>query len=157
MTNSRSSPECGRQSLWRIVSFTATIGLCAFLFSAAVLDASGLPILAGPWGSGQEGYGRVKPKKIYNGGDPTGIVEHIHWITWGHSHAIGTGVAEYVGPHQDVAEGTLQRARIVLFQLGSCHGRSAYNAIEWYFPQHGDRFNAHQYINACTGQYYPRY
>ena len=145
-----------RWALRHLASLTLAVGVCS-VGSVAVVDASGLPILAGPWGSNQEGYGHVKPSKIYNGGDPTGIVEHIHWLTWGHPRAIGSGVAEYVGPHQDVAEGTLQSARIVLFQLGSCDGRRAYDAIEWYFPQHGDHFNPRQYINACTGQYYPRY
>jgi hypothetical protein len=63
--------------------------------------------------------------------------------------------AEWIGPHQDIAEGNQQPARIVLFQLGSCHGQRAYHAIEWYFPQHGQHFDLHQYINACTGTYYP--
>jgi hypothetical protein len=113
------------------------------------------PILAGPWGMGQKGYGHVKPSTIFNGGDPTGLVQHIHWTSWGGSRAVGAGIGTYVGSHQDVAEGTQQIARVVLFQLGYCRGRRAYNAIEWYFPQHGERFNPRQYINACTGKYYP--
>lgn len=144
-----------RRSLTRLVTAVTVTGLCLLAVTAAV-DASQPPILAGPWSSDQQGYGQVKPRKIYNGGDPTGLVNHIHWITWGNGRAIGAGSAEYVGPHQSVAEGTFQNARIVLFQLGRCHGRRAYDAIEWYFPQHGDHFNPRQYINACTGQYYPR-
>ncbi len=140
----------------RLVSLTVAVSLWSLILVSAV-DASGTPILAGPWGSNQEGYGHYKPRKIYNGGDPTGIVEHIHWITWGHARAIGSGIAEWVGPHQDVAEGTLQSTRIVLFQLRSCNGRRAYDAIEWYFPQHGEHFNPRQYINACTGEYFPRH
>jgi hypothetical protein len=42
----------------------------------------------------------------------------------------------------------------VLFQRGRCGGRLAYNAIEWYFPQHEQKFSAGNYINACTGTYY---
>ncbi len=58
-------------------------------------------------------------------------------------------------PHQFVAEGKFEKgASIVLFQLGRCHGRSAYNAIEWYFPRHDQKFSAGNYINACTGTYY---
>jgi hypothetical protein len=104
---------------------------------------------------GQKGYGHVKPHTIFNGGDPTGLVEHIDWLSWGGTRAVGAGIAEYVGPHQSVAEGTQQIAKVVLFQLGRCHGRRAYDAIEWYFPQHGQRFNPHLCINACTGTYYP--
>jgi len=44
--------------------------------------------------------------------------------------------------------------RFVLFQRGRCHGRPAYNAIEWYYPRHGERFSPGNYINACTGRYY---
>ena len=112
-------------------------------------------VLAGPWAPGQHGYGHVKPRTIFNGGDPTGLVKAIHWSSWGGPRATGTGTALWVGPHQIVAQGKFETgARIVLFQRGRCHGRSAYNAIEWYFPQHGQKFSAGTYINACTGTYY---
>ncbi len=129
--------------------------VCVGALSATTALAGQVPILAGPWGTGQKGYGHTKPTTIFNGGDPTGLVQHIQWKTWGDMQAIGTGTAEWVGPRQDVAGGTEQPARIVLFQLGSCRGRRAYDAIEWYFPQHGQHFNPHRYINACTGTYYP--
>lgn len=111
-------------------------------------------ILAGPWGSYQKGYGHSRPTTIFNGGDPTGLVTGIHWKTWGKAHAIGTGKAYYVGRGQAVYQATLQRARIVLFHRGTCHGRRAYNAITWYFPGHGQHFNARRYINPCTGSYH---
>ena len=132
---------------------TAVVCFGALLVSTAL--ATQVPILAGPWGTYQKGYGPTKPTTIFNGGDPTGLVQHIQWKTGGGTQAIGAGTAEWVGPHQDVAEGAQQPARIVLFQLGSCRGRRAYDAIEWYFPQHGQHFDPHQYINACTGTYYP--
>jgi hypothetical protein len=44
-------------------------------------------------------------------------------------------------------------AQIVAFHLGSCRGRSSYNAVEWFFPKYGESFNPRRYINACTGQY----
>ena len=40
--------------------------------------------------------------------------------------------------------------------LGTCHGRRAYHAIEWYFPRHDQHFSAGTYINACTGSYYDK-
>jgi hypothetical protein len=138
--------------LLRMLWLTAAIIAALSVASALAAQA---PILAGPWGMGQKGYGHVKPHTIFNGGDPTGLVEHIDWLSWGGTRAVGAGIAEYVGPHQSVAEGTQQIAKVVLFQLGRCHGRRAYDAIEWYFPQHGQRFNPHLYINACTGTYYP--
>jgi hypothetical protein len=41
----------------------------------------------------------------------------------------------------------------VAFHRGTCRGRRSYNAITWYFPQYGQKFNPHAYINACTGRY----
>ena len=70
--------------------------------------------------------------------------------------AVGHGLGLYVGPHQSNAEGRRETAKIVVFQLGYCHGRRAYEAIEWYFPQHGQHFDPREYIEACTDTYFPR-
>jgi hypothetical protein len=131
------------------IGLLGLLGLCAGGAAGA-----GEPVLAGPWSRSQEGYGHAKPMTVFNGGDPTGLVRRIHWSSWGGPQALGTGVSDYVGAHQSVAEGTPQPVKIVAFQLGLCHGRRAYDAIEWYFPQHGQRFNAHVYINDCTGSYH---
>jgi hypothetical protein len=32
---------------------------------------------------GGKGFGEVAPHKIFNGGDPSGLVTHIHWKHWG--------------------------------------------------------------------------
>lgn len=117
-------------------------------------EANDTPILAGPWSLGQKGYGQAKPKTIFNGGDPSGLVNRIRWSSWGGPHAVGFGIGLWVGPHTITLHGKRQPAKIVLFKLGTCHGRSAYNAIEWYFPQHEVRFDPGTYINACTGTHY---
>jgi hypothetical protein len=37
-----------------------------------------------------------------------------------------------------------------------CGGHPAYQAVEWYFPEHGEFFDPTTYINDCTGNYvYP--
>jgi hypothetical protein len=59
-----------------------------------------------------------------------------------------------VGAGQASAEGTREATEVVLFHLGHCHGRRAYDAITWYFPQHGEHFNPRSYINACNGSYH---
>jgi lysophospholipase L1-like esterase len=99
------------------------------------------------------GYGAVAPARVFNGGDPTGDVGQIKWQSWGKASAIGTGISEFVAPGQTVSEGTEESATIVAFNLGKCGGHSAYQAVEWYFPQEGDSFNPGTYINACTGNY----
>lgn len=144
-----------RRIVGRRVVLLGMAALAALAVGAAAEAAARLPILAGPWSSGQKGYGHVKPRTIFNGGDPTGLVEHIHWYSWGARHAVGTGTALWVGRNQIVAQGRFERgARVVLFRLGRCRGRRAYDAIEWYFPQHGQRFRPGTFIDSCTGAYY---
>jgi hypothetical protein len=125
---------------------------------APAAPQSNAPILAGPpVGSrasfDEEGYGHVKPSIIYNGGDPEGRIRHIRWLSWGGAQAVGTGISEYVAPGQIGAEGRPEAARVVLFHLGYCRERRAYDAVEWYFPQHGEHFRPRTYIDSCTGQY----
>jgi hypothetical protein len=101
------------------------------------------------------GFGQVRPKEVYNGGDPTGLVTSITWHGWGGAQAVGTGRSDYVGPNQSVAGGTVEPVRIVAFDLGTCRGRYMYEAVEWYFPQHGGTFDASQFEDICIGAYYP--
>jgi hypothetical protein len=104
---------------------TRTITVAANTHTAAT------PILAEPWSSNQKGYGEVEPRTIFNGGDPTGLMREINWITWGGPVAVGEGLNIYVRPNQSVAERTPETALVALFQLGRCHGRVAYNAVKW--------------------------
>jgi hypothetical protein len=108
--------------------------------------------LAGDFAHGQ-GYGQVKPSRIFNGGDPSGLVTGVVWSSWGGAQATGTGTAEYLGPNQTIAQGTEEPATVVAFDLGPCDGKLMYQAIEWYFPQHGQSFNPNTYQDICTGSY----
>jgi hypothetical protein len=101
------------------------------------------------------GFGQVRPKEVYNGGDPTGLVTSITWRDWGRGQAVGTGRSDYVGPNQSVAGGTIEPVRIVAFDLGVCNGHYMYASVEWYFPQHKQAFDAGQFEDACIGAYYP--
>ena len=126
--------------------------MAAALFLPSAAGAAPEPILAGPWAPGQEGYGHVRPSTIFNGGDPTGLVKGIEWLTWGGSRAVGVGTAFYVSPNQITAEARLAAAVVVLFRLGTCRGRRAYNAAQWYFPEYGGHFDAHERgYKLCTG------
>ncbi|MDA8196697.1 MAG: hypothetical protein M0019_05750 [Actinomycetota bacterium] len=99
--------------------------------------------------SGGLGFGEVEPTKIYLGGDPTGLLSKVQWSTWGGSSANGVGVGEYVGPSQVVAQGKLETATVVAFDLGSCNGIYAYQKVEWYFPGEGETFNPAHAITTC--------
>jgi hypothetical protein len=103
---------------------------------------------------GVSGFGHVRPTKILLGGDPTSLVEHIHWSDWGAARALGEGYAEYDWPGTSVAVNSISSAALVVaFNLGSCRGHRSYNALEWYFPEDGQHFDPRKYLNACTGEF----
>ena len=101
------------------------------------------------------GFGQVRPSRVYLGGDPTGDIRNIVWVAWGGGRATGTGTSYYVAPGQPTSSATAETATIVAFDPGTCHGGPAYQAVEWYFPQHGGYFDPGAYVNACTGAYSP--
>ena len=105
-------------------------------------------LAAYPHGSG---FGQVMPAAISNGGDPTGAVASMFWSSWGGPTANGSGISDYVAPGQSVAQGSQQRATIVAFDLGYCSGHYMYQAVEWFFPPHGQTFDPQTAENICTG------
>jgi len=133
----------------------AVVLACAGCAGSPAQQQAAVPTLGRPAGvfARGEGFGQVRPSRIFNGGDPTGLVTHITWKSWGGARASGTGTSDYVGPGQSVATGTPQPVTVVAFSRGACHGRYMYRAVEWYFPGHGQRFSPHRYENICTGSY----
>jgi len=124
---------------------------------ASGAPTAGVPTLGQPTGvfAHGVGFGQVKPPEVFNGGDPTGLVTHVTWRSWGGSQAVASGVSDYVGPGQPVVGGTEEPATVVAFDLGTCDGKLMYRAVEWYFPQHHQAFNPGQYEDICTGTYVP--
>lgn len=110
------------------------------------------PVVGTSWGPGLQGYGQVEPQTISNNGDPASLITHITWSSWGGATAYGTGLATWVPPGQPAANGVQEQATVVVFNLGTCAGQQSYNAVEWYFPQHGQQFSSHGYYDSCTGQ-----
>jgi hypothetical protein len=119
----------------------AIVLVCAGCAGSPGHQQAALPTLGRPAGvfAHGEGFGQVRPSGIFNGGDPTGLVSHITWKSWGGARASGTGTSDYVGPAQSVATGTQQPVTVVAL----------------YFPSHGQRFNPHRHENICTGTYVP--
>jgi hypothetical protein len=115
--------------------------------SAAAVPTLGRPPTGTP---GNKGFGKVKPSVIYLGGDPTGLVQHIVWKSWGGSRAVGTGTGWYVPPTSDVAGGQHEQATVVAFNLGTCDGELMYRAVDWYFPQYGQTFHSNEGERICA-------
>jgi hypothetical protein len=123
--------------------------------SSGTGGGTGSPVLGAPgaFGPSGVGFGQVEPAAIALGGDPTGIVTGITWQSWGGAQAMGMGRATYVGPGQSVAQGTMETAAVVAYDLGTCKGVPAYLLVTWYFPAQGQTLQngAIPAINACAG------
>src|SRR5215472_10733889 len=101
----------------------AVVLICAGCASSPGQQQAAVPTLGRPAGlfAHGEGFGQVRPSKIFNGGDPTGLVSHITWKSWGGTRAYGTGTSDDVGSSQTVDSGTEERVTIVAFDRGTCH------------------------------------
>jgi hypothetical protein len=134
----------------------AAATLCAAACAAHAAAATPSLVLGGPWGTSQKGYGKARPATIFNGGDPTGLVEHIRWKHWGGATAIGSGRAYFVWPGQGVASGsTRARAVVVAFGRRRCHGRRVYQHLTWYFPAYGEQLHRADAYDLCAKNVYP--
>jgi hypothetical protein len=107
-----------------------------------------MPDGVGGGGPPAKGFGRVRPREIFFGGDPSGLVCHISWTSWGGQFAVGTGTGLYIGPHQGVSQGHPAPAVIVLYHLATWHGRPAYTRLNWYFPQGGSTYGGVSHCSA---------
>jgi hypothetical protein len=80
----------------RFVLATLTLALLLTTSSLAASDtAAASPVVLGSpafAGHGAEGWGTSRPRRFYNGGDPSGLVKEIQWTSWGGESAIGYGL-----------------------------------------------------------------
>lgn len=139
---------------WPVAGLIATAAIAGCTPGAASSSGqNAVPVLGRPAGlfAHGTGWGKAKPTEIFNGGDPTGLVTHVRWSSWGGNTASGTGISDW--PYPSVASGKEERVKIVAFDLGNCGGKLMYKAVEWFFPEHGQAFKANQYENVCTGSY----
>ena len=77
------------------------------------------------------GFGTTRPKEIFNGGDPSGLVQDITWRHWGSASATATGKTSIFKPHGGYYPG-LVKAELRASKLGHCtaHGPLAYRRLE---------------------------
>ena len=97
-----------RRTLILVLLVTATAVLLVATTAAAtepIVSPKADPYFRFGGLKGTKGFGRIKPREIYYGGDPTGLVCRIHWHSWGRRVARGTGVGWYVSGNQSVAQG----------------------------------------------------
>jgi hypothetical protein len=65
---------------------------------------------------------------LYNGGDGSGDITHIHWSTWGGSVAKGRGKNSIFKPHGGYYRHPV-RIELRAKRLRHCHGRLTYSRL----------------------------
>jgi hypothetical protein len=80
------------------------------------------------------GFGTAHPHRIFNGGDPSGMVTAIHWTGWGSPAAQGRGLNPVFRP-QGGYFARRARVRLRAERLGRCGRASAYTALLIRLPQ----------------------
>ena len=108
------------------------------------------PTLGVVWSpGGQRGYGHAEPTTVFNGGEPTGRVDHVRWRGWGENRTVGFGRGWF--PRGQLRPGFRRvRVKLVASGLGTCRGRRAYTGIEFFFLVSG-RYERGARYNICTG------
>lgn len=134
----------------RLVAGVLTVLFVAAAAGPAVAGGS-TPVLGrkGVFPNGA-GFGAVKPRQVYLGGDPTGNVTKLRWLHWGSRTAVGFGTGWC--PGQSVAQGHPCAASLHAYDLGSCHGHRAYRTLTFYFKlRAGGRWVRESHFDDCTG------
>lgn len=152
-----------RGQAWRrrACSILLAMGLMSMVLSPALAYAGDAAPTLGSSGLPQaEGFGEVRPPVVFLGGDPSGLVSHIHWRRWGKPKAIGQGTGWWIPEGRGTSGGRPARARLVAWDLGTCAGRRSYLRFEWYFPEFhreahrpsGSFFSTSYAIHTCGAQ-----
>jgi hypothetical protein len=76
------------------------------------------------------GWGNQHPSEIFNGGDPSGLVTHIHWSSWGGRTASGHGLNAIFKPTGGYYS-ELVTIQLHAYHKGRCtaHGPMAYQRL----------------------------
>lgn len=105
-----------------------------------------------------EGWGEVKPKTLFNGGAPSGLVTKIKWKHWGSSVAIGYGRIPLYMPRGGYYK-RLGRIKLRASALGTCQpgGQLTYTLLRARVPKRpggrlGRWFKWSGYSNLCEAR-----
>jgi hypothetical protein len=102
-------------------------------------------------GTSGSGWGKAHPKTIDNGGDPSGIVDHLRWTHWGHKKAFGKGKT-FVNKPQGGFYRRPATIRLRASDLGMCHRKLAYKKLYYRVAKKpGGRIQKHWHPWAVKG------
>jgi hypothetical protein len=120
----------------------------SFVRVTAPRSPAALPVL-GDANGGTAGFGQARPRVIALAND---IITQIHGITWGNwgaTQASGAGTGYWIPAGKPASDSQAAPAKIVAFDLGSCHGVRAYRKVEWWLPSRGGHFSAQNATPTC--------
>ena len=134
----------------RLASASAALAVSAALAGATASPASApVPVLGNAF-PGTHGFGHAHPSLLSSGPGATVTVQHVRWTHWGAKEATGLGQGWYVPDNaRSQADGKLATEKVVVFDLGTCHGKRAYRKYEWYLPAYRKAPSRKQANNAC--------
>jgi hypothetical protein len=134
----------------RVRVFAGVVVTVAALSVAGLAVASSTPVLgsAKAFPSGK-GFGKVKPKTVFLGGDPTGMFTKLTWTGWGSATSTGVGSGYYVPPGKPTADAVKVPATLVASTLGKCNGHTAYKKLAVYFTYKGHKKSGSK-LNICS-------
>jgi hypothetical protein len=117
-----------RQQRQHFLAFA--VGLLLLACAAAPATAGAMLVLGSkkfyaPIG---EGWGTAEPKRVSNGGVPSGIVDQIHWKNWGGPMAIGWGRSWIYEPRGGYYDRSV-RVKLRALDIGDCAGHRAYRHL----------------------------
>lgn len=145
---------------WHCVAAATAVGAVTLAAAgqipaaAAAAAARTTPLLASPsasvvlgrrrlFGRYGAGWGTARPRKIFNGGGPSGLVTNLRWKHWGGRVAVGIGLTSLYKPRG----GYYRRRGAIQLRAsgrGSCRGtggKRAYTHLDARVPSHpGGRF-----------------
>jgi hypothetical protein len=129
-----------------------TIAVSTLTLAAPFAAASSPPVLgsAKPFFPSGEGFGKVEPKTVYLGGDPTGLFRHVVWHGWDKPTATGDGTGYYPPGNKPVAAAVSTPVILTATKLGRCDGIAAYKKLAIVFVYKGHEYPGTT-INACAG------
>jgi hypothetical protein len=116
-------------ALTTILVAPVAVGASTVAASAHQPRASGIGIRHS-FGQDSAGWGRRRPKELFNGGDPSGLISSIGWSSWGGRVASGHGKNAVFKPSGGYY-GHLVTIRLRAKDPGPCgaSGRIAYHHL----------------------------
>jgi hypothetical protein len=128
--------------------FVAALSLTV-ITSASGHESASLPVLGSPGAAiGGKGFGAVKPRTVYLGGDPTGDFQKLGWHGWGENKSTGYGRGYYPPPGKPVSDAISVPVALHAYSLGTCKGHLAYRRLSIFFKYQG-HYTAGAVLGIC--------